>query len=628
MAIEDIHQNKRLVAYVVSEDDDFSSQQLREFLQQQLPAYMVPSVFVILDTLPLTPNGKVDRQALPAPNGEIDRSREYVAPRTETEQILANIWQELLLVERVSIHDNFFELGGHSLLATSLIFRIRQIFTIDLPLRHLFEAPTIATLNCLIEQLRAEQILADLNNCLSREPVLSQQNHSPGTPLPLSLAQQYIWHMHQAGEPGAALNSTIAIRIRETLSPIVLEQSFNEIIHRHEVLRTVFTIVDDRPMQVVMPELHLPLFYEDLQHLSPDRRESAALSLVMNSIKRPFDLCAAPLIRVSCIRFAPEEYGLFIVAHHIITDGWSLGLLISELNTLIQAFSEGKPSPLLPVDYQYTDFALWQQQVVSADSLTRQLTYWQHKLVEEVDPIESNSFSSSPLSSKRAGRHVANFPTVLASAVESFCRAKGVTPFVVLLAGLKLTLAKWSGRQEILVGATIGNRTVPGTESMLGCFINDVILRSHLSPTHNGLTLIQTLQVTLNEAIDNKDVPLHQVIEQVQKLRSLTLMANITLTPSMQASDDLPSWEAIDWYEQEYVADDHPIELCDKTTPLEFYVEISQTVRIVIHYSIEVFAPETIESLMTSYQDLLSQLVAQPETFLAEWIGSRFDSKK
>jgi non-ribosomal peptide synthetase component F len=153
-------------------------------------------------------------------------------------------------------------------------------------------------------------------------------------------------------------------------------------------------------------------------------------------------------------------------------------------------------------------------------------------------------------------------------------------------------------------------------------------MRSHLSPTHTGLTLIQSLQATLNEAIENKDVPLHQVLERVQRLRPLTLMANITLTPSMQASNDLPSWEAIDWYEQEYVADDHPIELCDKTTPLELYVEISQTVRIVVHYSMEAFTPETIESLITSYQDLLSQLVAQPETFLAEWIGSRFYSKK
>jgi acyl carrier protein len=217
MAIEDIHQNKRLVAYVVSEDDDFSSQQLREFLQQQLPAYMVPSVFVILDTLPLTPNGKVDRQALPAPNGEIDRSREYVAPRTETEQILANIWQELLLVERVSIHDNFFELGGHSLLATSFIFRIRQTFAIDLPLRHLFEAPTIATLSPLTEQLRTDRTPIDPNNC---RLVLSQQHHLPGTPLPLSLAQQYIWHTHQTEGTNSALNSAIAIRIREPISPI------------------------------------------------------------------------------------------------------------------------------------------------------------------------------------------------------------------------------------------------------------------------------------------------------------------------------------------------------------------------------------------------------------------------
>ncbi|MCC5624517.1 condensation domain-containing protein, partial [Nostoc sp. CHAB 5715] len=578
-------------------------QDLRHYLKKKLPEYMIPSAFVVLEKFPLTSNGKVDSRALPIPeNFQIGLESSFVAPSTPTQEILANLWAAILSIEKVGIYDNFFELGGHSLLATSLVFRICQAFAIDFPLRCLFETPTIAALSKLIESFKAHPKLSS-NGISATMLAMSGLQRNPSTPVPLSLSQQGLWFLEQSASTVATLNSSTLMRVRRSLSPEVVEQSLNEIVRRHENLRTVFTVINDQPMQIVLPHLHLPLIYENLQHLPPEARESEAVRLGIKIRQQPFNLAVAPPIRAALFQLNPKEHWLVITMHHMITDGWSFGVLLQELDALMQAFANGQPSPLPALSCQYADFALWQQQVYNESAIAQQLSYWQRKLVDN----ELHPSPSLMLSSKQAGHRFIHLPEYLVRSIEGLGRSQRVTSFVILLSAFKLVLAKWNQQNEILILATLGNRTGPNTEGMIGCFINDVILRSLILPEQTGSTVIKQLQETVNEAIEHKEVQLYQVIEQIQHLRPLNLLASITMTPSVQ--DQIPGWEAIapsEW-------GDMPMELYGKTPPLELYVELSKTIQIRAKYGTEKFTAETIDRLLNNYQEMLTKLVSHSE---------------
>ncbi|MEH2455650.1 amino acid adenylation domain-containing protein [Nostoc sp.] len=583
-------------------------QDLRHYLNEKLPEYMIPSAFVVLEKFPLTSNGKVDSCALPIPekfkNG-LESS--FVAPSTPTQEILANLWAAILSIEKVGIYDNFFDLGGHSLLATSLLFRIRQAFAIDFPLRCLFETPTIAALSKLIESFKAHPTLSS-NGIPSTMLAMSRLERSPSTPVPLSLSQQGLWSLHQSASTVATLNSSTLMRVKGSFLPEIVEQSFNEIVRRHENLRTVFTVINDQPMQIVLTHLHLPLIYENLQHLPPETRESEAVRLGIKIRQQPFNLAVAPLIRTALFQLNPEEYWLVITMHHLITDGWSFGVLLQELDALMQAFANGRPSPLPALSCQYADFALWQQQVYNESAIAQQLSYWQRKLVDD----KLHPSRGLMLSSKQAGHRFIHLPESLVRSIEGLGHSQRVTSFVILLSAFKLVLAKWNQQNEILILATLGNRTGPDTEQMIGCFINDVILRSLILPEQTGSTVIKQLQETVNEAIEYKEVQLHQVIDQIQHLRPLNLLASITMIPSVQ--DQMLGWEAIapeQW-------GDIPMELYGKTPPLELYVELSKTIRIRAKYGTEKFTVETIDCLLNDYQEILTQLISHPEMTVSD----------
>ena len=291
IAREDIPGNKRLVAYVVTSDASLTSNQLRELLLSKLPEYMIPSAFVILDRLPLTPNGKIDRKALPAPDGEIIRNNEYVAPSTPSAEIIANIFTQVLGVQNVSIHDNFFELGGHSLLATQLVSRLRIAFGIEIPLRTIFASPTVAQLDQTLTQLRTS------GSGLSLPPI---QPTKERTQLPLSWAQERLWFINQLEGSSATYNIPGAVRITGSLDIEALEQALSEIVRRHEVLRTSFQKVNGIPVQIVHPEATMNIQVVDLQPLLDSERETHLQQLAQAEAITPFDLEIAPLIRCVC----------------------------------------------------------------------------------------------------------------------------------------------------------------------------------------------------------------------------------------------------------------------------------------------------------------------------------------
>ncbi|MEH2281772.1 MAG: amino acid adenylation domain-containing protein, partial [Nostoc sp.] len=372
IAREDNPGDKRLVAYIVPQLQITPTiSVLRSFLKEKLSEYMIPSAFVILESLPLTPNGKIDRRALPAPETSSELSEKYVAPRSPIEEILSLVWTQILKVELVGRHDNFFELGGHSLLATQLISRIRTNFQVEIPLRSLFAAPTIAELALNIQRLQQQ----DLE--LSAPPILSRAENAE---IPLSYAQQRLWFLDQLEPNSASYNIPIGLRLVGTLEVTALEQSLIEIIHRHEALRTNFITVDGQASQIIQTQPNWAFSVVDLQHLSTTEIELAAQQLVQQQAIQPFDLAEEALFRATLVILSETEQWLLVCMHHVVSDGWSIGVFIQELQALYNAYSQGQPSPLLPLPIQYADFAIWQKQWLQGSVLNSQLSYWQEQL--------------------------------------------------------------------------------------------------------------------------------------------------------------------------------------------------------------------------------------------------------
>ncbi|WP_413176159.1 amino acid adenylation domain-containing protein [Anabaena azotica] len=608
---EDDPGNKYLTAYVVGETETLTSSKLRQFLKEHLPEYMIPTAFVILKTLPLTPNGKVDRRVLPKPdttNSELEAA--FVAPRTWLEEQLAEIWCTVLHRQQVGIHDNFFELGGHSLLVTSVISRIRESLDIAIPLRSLFTAPTIAELAQLIIQKPR-----GFDTTLDTLPPLIPQVRDRY--IPLSFAQESIWYLQQLTPESCAYNSFFILRFTGTLSVSVLESGFNEIIRRHEILRTTFTVVEGQPVQIITPSLTIPLEIIDLQNLPQKERISEAQKLAALQYQHHFDLASDPLIKTTLLRLAQQEHWLIINIHHIITDGWSFGLLLEELRILYAAFANGLPSPLPELPVQYADFTLWQRQYFNEKVIERQLAYWLQKLTNtslESDEISSNQLQLSNKNSSAAIYFVV-LPASLVTSIEAVCRSQRVSIFVIILTALNILLFKYSSKNEILVIATIGNRSAVETEKMLGCFINDVILRSHLSSEQTGLTLLEQVQETLTEAINNKEIACQTVIDTLTSKQPLNISASLTMLPPQ----DFQHWSL----DVNFVSITRDLNLWNQDIPLELYVSSpsvkNPTIEIKVLYSTELFTTETIEFLFSDYQEILQKLVQHPNSQVSEF---------
>lgn len=594
---------------------------LRHYLKQKLPDYMIPSAFVLMKALPLTPNGKIDRRALPAPdNFHNEQEDKFVGPGTPTEAKMAAIWAEVLGLKRVGINDNFFELGGHSLLTTQIISRIGQAFAIELPLRHLFEAPTIASLSKAIEAALHTRSQEQSEDSAVSESLPALIPVPRETHIPLSKAQEYIWYVQQLNPHRCGCNSGVALRFTLKLSSEILEKSINEIIHRHEIMRTTFPIFKGQPVQAIAPELTLPLKIVDLQNIPLAKREAEALHFSQQEMNYHFDLANGPLIKATLVRLSSKEHWLLMPMHHIITDGWSVGLFVQELETLYTAFSKSLPSPLPEMPLQYADFTLWQRQRFNEELLARQLNYWLQKLAA---PLQTQEYlpEREPKPNPNSGR-ASSYSLVLreniVASLEDLSRSHSVTISTIVIAALKLLLFKYHGQSEIMIVATIGNRSTPEIEKMLGCFINDVILRSQFdNDEQTGATLLEQVKQSLNEAIANKEIPLQQVIEAVKSQRKLTLSASVTIVPPVETPDGR--------FVSEIALGSDKDQLWDEEIPLELYIssssEESKSMEIYVFYSTDLFGSETIEQMFNCYQEILQKLAESPQMKIAAFEG-------
>jgi amino acid adenylation domain-containing protein len=504
-------QDRRLAAYVVVGGPEGAPepQALRAELQRRLPEYMVPAAFFVLDALPLTVNGKVDRQALLALD-EAPRSADgYVAPEGAVEQILAGVWEEVLGRERVGAHEDFFALGGHSLLATQVVSRLRALFQVELPVRRLFEAPTVAALARAVEEARSE--------AAGRQgpPIVAAPSEGGH---PLSFAQQRLWFLDQL-EPGRALyNVPWAARLTGELGArevALLRRTLAEVVRRHEGLRTRFVSGPEGPLQVVAASFELALPVVCLTALPEARREDEARRLTAAQARRPFDLSASPLARTTLLRLGGAEHLLLATVHHIISDGWSIGILLRELAALYGAFGRGEPSPLPELPIQYSDFARWQRGWLQGEVLAEQLAYWRRQLAGAPVQLELPTDRPRPaVSSRRGGLLPVSLGEELSREVAALCRREGATLFMALTAAFGVLLGRAANQDEVLVGAPIANRNRQEIENLIGFFVNTLVLRVGLGGGPSFAEVLRRVRAGALGAFAHQDLPFERLVDE------------------------------------------------------------------------------------------------------------------
>ncbi|BDA74266.1 amino acid adenylation domain-containing protein [Calothrix sp. PCC 7716] len=595
--------DQRLVAYIISDSDKVHK--LRDYLKQKLPNYMVPSAFVALESFPLTPNGKIDYHALTTPYFSASQSN-YVAPITHTQKIIVNIWRQILKVETIGIHDNFFELGGHSLLATLLISSIRQTFNQEIPLRLLFEYPTISQLS------HAINTSIQANNSLLLPPIEPRQQHKN---LPLSFAQQRLWFFAQLEPNSTAYNMPLKLRLQGILNITALERSIAEIIQRHEILRTNFIFKNGQATQVITKNIDFKLPIIDLQSLPDKQREIEAENIVKQESEKPVNLAEDFLFRVHLLQFSAEKYLLVFNIHHIIFDGWSDDILQRELTALYQAFSTGNSLQLPELSIQYADFALYQHHWFTDEFLESQIVYWKQQLGGALPVLElPTDFPRPQVQTYQGASHTLSLSSELTASLKFLCQKEGVTLFMTLLAAFKILLSRYSGQEDIIVGTPIAGRNRTEIENLIGFFVNTLALRSDLSgnPTFTEL-LNRVRQVTL-DAYAHQDLPFQNLVEQ------LKLAKNVSYNPVFQV-----------WFNMINLAQDsfklndltvEPISILETTSKFDLSLyarEENKQIHLRFVYNTLLFNSDTIEWMGTHFQKLLEVICTHPDKNIASF---------
>ncbi|MCF7695813.1 non-ribosomal peptide synthase/polyketide synthase [Mycetohabitans sp. B2] len=501
---------KRLVAYVVAEPDDALAGTLRTHVAAALPEYMVPSAFVRLDALPLTSNGKLDRRALPAPSADAFAHQVYEAPRGELETTLAEIWSELLGVERVGRHDSFFALGGHSLLAVRLINWVSARVA-EVPLATLFTSPTLAGF--------AAALSAQWHQGTNTLPEITPVSRESA--LPLSFAQQRLWFLAQLDGVSDTYHMPMALRLRGTLNPVAWQQALDALWARHEALRSVFVSIDGQPQVQLLPaETGVPITWHDLR--GERDAQSQLVQLSAKAAQALFDLTRGPLIRACGIQLADDEHVMLLVQHHIVSDGWSIGVMARELSALYTAACAGHADPLPPLVIQYPDYAVWQRQWLSGERLQAQNEYWRATLADAPVLLALPTDRPRPAQQSFAGAYVPiriDAPTT--RALKRLSQAHGATLFMTVLAAWSAVLARLSGQGDLVIGTPSANRHHRQIEPLIGFFVNTLALRVDVSGEPSAAQLLERVRRTTLEAQAHQDLPFEQVVEIVQPPRRL-----------------------------------------------------------------------------------------------------------
>ena len=586
--------DKSLVAYVMAAvGQRVDPVTVRQQLGTVLPDYMIPTTVVVLDGLPSLPSGKIDRTALPVP--DLRSGVAYRAPRTPEEEILCELFAEVLGVPRVGLDDDFFELGGHSLLAMVLVSRVRATLGVELAIRTLFEAPRVGALGVRLREAETGR------------PPLGRQERP--VPVPVSYAQQRLWFIDRLEENTPEYNMREALRLRGMLDRPALERALNAIVARHESLRTHFTEVDGVPHQVIGPVMSIRIPVEDIQGWDAAAQEVRVRAALRREIEEPFDLAKGPLVRLRLLQLGAEEHVLVRTVHHIVSDGWSQGVFNREFMVLYEAFRAGREDPLPPLAVQYADFALWQRRWLEAGALTAGLRYWREQLAGMPDRL------ALPTDRLRPARQTfeAEVCQVVVSAAETAAikqlgQTQQATLYMTLLAAFGVLLARHTGQDDIVVGSPIANRQDAQLEGLIGCFVNSLVLRLRVRPEQRLEALLGDVRETTLAAYQHQDVPFERLVEELAPQRSLAI------SPLFQvalAVHNVP-WESPRLSELE--AEAVPSDEFRVITDLELNVfERDGELELCWTYNRNLFDRWRIEQMALHYRRILDAFVGSPK---------------
>ncbi|WP_032632419.1 condensation domain-containing protein, partial [Pseudomonas syringae] len=596
LAREDQPGQPRLVGYFTERADatPTSVDELRVALLARLPAYMVPSALVRLNAWPLTANGKVDRRSLPVPDRDALSTGEYQAPQGELEAALAGIWSELLQVERVGRDDRFFELGGHSLLAMRMVSQVRQRLSLELALGELFADSSLsAVARCLAAAGR------------SQLPGIDVQPRSG--PLPLSSAQQRIWFMAQMEDANSAYNISLGLKLSGPLDSRALKRALERIVARHDSLRSRFSQEDDNAwVQAAsvseVPDIRLQdLRGQDADSLRVVAREEAA---------QPFDLRHDLPIRGRLLCLAEDRHVLLLTVHHIVADGWSLGVLTRELTALYQAFSQGLDDPLPALTLQYGDYAVWQRNWLDAERLSQQADYWQQALAGAPVLLTLPTDRPRPAHQDYTGASVAlNLDARLSADLRTFCQAQSVTPFMLFMGAWAVLLARLSGQEEVVVGMPVANRRRAEIEGLIGLFVNTLAVRIDTSDEPDAMTLLARIKARVVQAQDHQDLPFEQVVERLRPPRSLAH------SPLFQVSLTWDGSQGLDLQLGDLLLE--PLEEQAAFAKFDLALSVSDSAdnfRCIVEYATALFDHGTVERYLGYLEAILRGMVADSQT--------------
>ncbi len=604
IALEDQPGVRRLLGYVVSNkqnDPDFAVE-LRQFMSDRLPDYMVPNQIICLDAFPLTPSGKIDRRNLPIPQ-QLSSDDCFVEPKTALEQQLASIWAKVLGLAQVGANQNFFDLGGHSLLATQIIIRIRKELEQNVPFQQLFEMPTIE----------------ELASWLSTQPKIDTAAPIALKPLPAKLkaslawVQEPLWILDRLVPNHPFYSVPTALELSGHLDTQNLEKALQAIVNRHEALRTVFVIQNGKPVQIVQERGACPLTLIDLSALSEAERAIALKTQLVEAARVPFNLAEDVLLRATLFKLGANRHVLLLNLHHIVCDGWSVSLLLQELTAIYTAFIADHPSPLAPLPVQYSDFSLWHRQWLQPETCERQLTYWKTQLADGVPLLALPSdFSRPALPTYDGKRQFFKLAASLTQSLKALSRETGTTLYMTLLAAFQTLLYRYSGQDDIAVGSLLASRPHGDLEQLIGFFPNTVVLRSDLSGTPSFRQLLQRVKTITLGAYAHQDIPFDQLVQALHPDHKpgqnpfFQVLFNLQNTPNLDCA--LPELTLA------------PIELDNGTAKFDLFLELAEQptgMSGYFEYSTDLFRAETIARMSQHFVNLLNAMVANPDCSIA-----------
>ena len=603
---DDPEGNKFLVAYVTLSNGT-GSESLRSYLAERLPETMLPSAIVELDQLPRTLNGKIDRKALPAlekVQAKLDESDSI--PHGPVEEIVAGIWRDVLRLPAVGRRSNFFDLGGHSLLATQVLLRVRNSLQVDLPVRSMFEAPTIEQFSQWVQA----QLNEGRQNALAPIEVVSRAGD-----LPLSYAQQRMWFQEKRTPGTSAFHIPVRVALQGPLNVSALEQTFAEIIRRHENLRTTFPQIDGDLVQVISPPSRLSIPIVDLHRLDRPKQEALANTLADAEFSRPFDLETGPLTRMILIRHSAEEHTLICTLHHIISDGWSKGVLVKEISTLYGAFCRADQSPLPELSIQYADFAAWQRQQLQGEALEQELAYWKENLADAPPLLQlATDRPRPPVQSYRGTFEPFVLPQALTEKLKALALQQGATLFMTLLAAFQTLLYRYTSQEDIVVGTSVANRERSEIEGLIGFFVNMVALRTDCSGNPRFHELLAQVRESTFKAYAHQGVPFDKLVQELQPIRNPSFPPLFQVVFSFQNQPTLTVLTL-----SGLTLSFPPPEIT--TSQFDLLLDVSETnegLIAALQYNTDLFDRTTIGQMAQHLRSLLESIVSDPEQRLSD----------